>query len=457
MMELYAFGFNGHGQLSPPSLSNARFSDINSTPLKIHKAADISVVWTSWCDAVIATKSTPETPAQYHGSGPLSNHEQTVPLDRNNLSSRVHFGGQFGNGLQGFIDNETTSQNITFIGDPRSPAQETIALPGPIRIQHVVVHSNESLTVIVENTTPSSADTNNHHILRFPSTPAFKSWLHSPSPEFLNNPIPNFTQVVSNATTIAALSPTGRVYTWTNDPRFPKCLGRPISPSTPSYAPHPIEYLSETTVTKLASGGYTTAALSADGSLFLWGQSAPGTPHELDVLKDEPPVRDEDLFVPDISFDLFLPPPPPSYGPWSPQSSAAWAKEVARMRYRGELPPHPQDPHPKHAPDDDADEFVKCVELGHGDELEAYHVGVGNGHVIVAARASGREAGKRSVFAMGEAQNGQLGLGQLHGARASFVPGLEAIGAFDGLKVKQIVCRGWSSWVVVEGHAASED
>ncbi|KAF2659400.1 RCC1/BLIP-II, partial [Lophiostoma macrostomum CBS 122681] len=183
------------------------------------------------------------------------------------------------------------------------------------------------------------------------------------------------------------------VYTWTTDRRFPACLGREATADAPAHMPSLIPYLSETRIVKIASGGYMTAALSSDGEFFLWGQACPGTEGEL------------------------------------------------------ALPKHPDDERPEREAstvDDDQDEIVKCVEIKMpgGDEARVVDVAVGHGHILVAVEVGEDTA----VFAAGEGESGQLGLGEAIKFQSDFteIPGLR------GLKVKNMAAAGWSSWVVME-------
>jgi alpha-tubulin suppressor-like RCC1 family protein len=98
---------------------------------------------------------------------------------------------------------------------------------------------------------------------------------------------------------------------------------------------------------------------------------------------------------------------------------------------------------------DDEDEYVKTVELGEG--ARVVDVGVGNAHVLVAV-----EAGEsRAVWAAGDNQYGALGLGPEMEGR-EFVEEFTAVEALNGKRVKQMVCAGMSSFVVVEAESTDE-
>lgn len=206
------------------------------------------------------------------------------------------------------------------------------------------------------------------------------------------------TQLVTNATTATALSPSGWVYTRTTDPRYPSCLGRP---HTGTLDFEPVPYLSETHVVKIASGGYTSAAISEEGELFMWGQSCPGTEGELGVLRGldyESERGDRETFI------------------------------------CGET---------------EQDEYVKCLSICiDGHVARAYDVAIGFGHVLVAAK---NDVGAHVVFSGGCGGEGQLG----HGRPVDFLAEFEELTVLRGNRVVQLAASGWSSFVVTEYTDAS--
>ncbi|KAF2798923.1 hypothetical protein K505DRAFT_295637 [Melanomma pulvis-pyrius CBS 109.77] len=412
-MELYTFGFNGHAQLQLPSPRHqiATSKDNILTPRLALQSQSIQVLWSSWCDSLIAYHISTSTPTQpkivYTGTGLSSiqtTHIEKLAQSTDNISHLQFFGTPLGSGLQGILN--TANSEVTFFArDASEPSQEisTHTPPKDLSIHHISLTSGGHISL--NTTLPGATETN---ILAFPTLAALIAWLDNtepnPQPTILSpNPPQLFTQIVSNATTTTALTTTGLVCTWTPDPRYPKLLGRPVSHSTPSTHPHPLPYLSETEIVKISSGGYLTAALSSDGELFIWGQACPGSTSTLSILD-------------------------------------------------GELPSHPEDsvsdPH-AHVADHEADqdEFVRCVELKiRGREARVTHVAVGSGHVIVAAESAGGRNVERSVFAAGQGESGQLGVG----AVLEFTEGFREVEWLRGRKVLAVEVEGWSSWVVAK-------
>jgi hypothetical protein len=203
-------------------------------------------------------------------------------------------------------------------------------------------------------------------------------------------------QICTNATTATALGSDGKVYTTTRDARYAKCLGRVY---TRSAGFEGVPYLEETEVKKISSGGYMSAAVSADGELFLWGQGNPGGGQQLAVLKEE--------------------------------DALDGGREMVQTGIIVE---------------DGQDEMVKCMSVFvEGEEASVYDVAVGHGHVLVATEAP-VEGGstRRAVLGAGTNGKGQLGLS----SKAEFVHDFEELPAFRGRKIEQMAATAWSTFVV---------
>ena len=399
-MELCTFGFNGHAQLELPFQNED--SKYTPKPDFSGRFNDLQILWASWCDAtsnlpqpsllchspskflVVVWQDLIKHPCKIHYTGSGLTTTQTAYFkkleNQHEKYSQFQF---FGAPLSvGLNGILDTSQSTITIFKPDSDIFTTYRPPDNIRIHHIALTSGGTVALVAAH--PRYSGTS---IASFSSITALQSWLvqnsSAPSPSVLQTfPAMTFKQLVSNATTTTGLTTTGQVYTWTHDSRYPKLLGRPVDPDTPASIPHRIEYFSETIITDIASGGYLTAAISSDGELYLWGQSCPGTVGSL----------------------------------------AIFQKSV----------------------DDDADEFVKCVELSIGGrEAQITRVAVGSGHVIVAAET---KKGERAVFAAGQGGCGQLGLS----GTPEFLEEFTELKGLRKRKVVEIRASGWSTWVVVK-------
>ena len=386
---LYRFGIDASNSFTKTTI-----------PTRIHTAACITILWSSWCDLVYTTTDEPNTGTiTYMGTSLTANQqlEFTSPTSKINLALSSpgcrlsFFGSAMHDGVRGYICDD----KITIFGTPAEQAGlgdqyreiATWALPSPVA--EVIMCSDGSL-ILAHKQGPN--DTGGINTL--PSLQALKEYCSKTAdaePERLATFTP--TQLAANATTATALSSNGQVYTHSADPRYPFTLGRP---PTNSSVFEPVLYLSELAIAKIASGGYMTAAISSEGELFLWSQANPGTKGELGVLH---------------KLDYNQNP--------GPKDTVIWG-------------------------DSEQDEYVKCLHVFiNGTEAAVEDVAIGTGHILVTAR-DGRS--ERVVFAAGCGSEGQLGVGRT----VEFVSEFEEVWALKGKRVIQMAAAGWSSFVVVE-------
>ena len=112
-------------------------------------------------------------------------------------------------------------------------------------------------------------------ILQFPTLNNFHNWFQNPASMELDSHVLHgqAKQLIANTATFLALTEPpqggGDVYSW-GDARFGS-LGRSITASTPAERPGLIDALGGLKIVKIASGGWTSAALSEDGALYIWG------------------------------------------------------------------------------------------------------------------------------------------------------------------------------------------
>jgi hypothetical protein len=378
----------------------------------IGRSLRIKVVWKSWCDQVYASfDGVRVCVVVYMGTGltaaqkkhVIRNVELGHAVDAKDGWGIMWFGSVMHEGLRGYVLSKRTADDavseqkvVVFATDVEIkdgvPEIQSYEMSGDIKISAIKVLSDGSLVL---STKTKSADTDS--ILDVSDFEQLRQYLSSGSLPQASSQTPYISRspptCVTNATTITVLDADGKVWTSTKDPRYPKTLGRPYDASS-DFASVP--YLSETIITKIASGGYMTAAVSSEGELFLWGQACPGSTGELMVLK----------------------------------GSEEGMMSKTRVSATGEQ-----------------DEYVKCLDIFiDGEEASVYDVATGHGHIMVAAEV--QRAGMetiRAVFAAGENSKDQLGLGET----GEFREGFEEVVAWRGKQVMQLAAAGWSGFAVM--------
>ncbi|EAT77003.2 hypothetical protein SNOG_15628 [Parastagonospora nodorum SN15] len=341
-MKLFAFGYD-------PSSPSSTTPDVSSPPSPLLRAACIKILWASWCDSIIAHTSSSDTSqrtVEYRGRGLTSAqamHIANSPVIKEAVSQKEigieFFGSSMHEGVRGYT---TPTSVIVFSSELEIESGDDEIQTYPMAIALIRMDSSGGYLV-------SSGD----GIVYFDGFASFRGYLEAKS-----------------TTSSGKLAPF--------EPR------------------EWFEYLSETCIIKVASGGYMTAAVSAEGELFLWGQANPGDEMMVSVLGEK--------------------------GALGSSTSTAISA------------------------DEDQDEMVKCLNVRvEGQEAFVYDVAIGHGHVLVAAEVQ-RDGcvTARAVLGAGCNENGQLGLP----ISKQFVGDFEAIPAFAGLKIEKLVAKGWSTLVV---------
>ncbi|KAF2829691.1 hypothetical protein CC86DRAFT_284709 [Ophiobolus disseminans] len=408
-MELLVFGHNAHFS------SHVRLRHANPAHNPTYNAStralcatEIQILWSSWCDAVIAYRNnTNDWSVEYVGTGLTDSQRDRIDgseviaqaVDKRTLREIDFFGSAMHDGLRGYVvidherkESKATSYATELEMEAGVPEQQFHSVPHIMDVLGIRVGSNNDIHVSTVSTRTGGGYI--HHLAGLADLwETFASNVMFPSAQSVGYLTP--VQWCTNATTATALDKKGRVYTATRDPRYPNCLGRAYAHAHPTeFLPMP--YLSETYVTEIASGGYMTAAASASNELFLWGQACPGSDGELSVLREHVASNDS-------------------------QTSGIRAE-------------------------DEQDDIVKCLTVRiDGEEAYVVDVAVGHGHVLVAAEVQRKsDSEKRAVFAAGDNSKGQLGFDPSR----PYLPDFEEVVAFRGKKIQQLAASGWSSYIV---------
>ncbi|KAI1055725.1 hypothetical protein LB506_009325, partial [Fusarium annulatum] len=123
----------------------------------------------------------------------------------------------------------------------------------------------------------------NHAIARYPSLAAWKankstdSWPCKAAVRQITAYDAGFIILLEDQTVLSC-----------GDPRFRDCLGREVDESRPANEPGVIQDLSDLgePIKKIAAAGYTAAALTESGGLYLWGMAPPGSQSRHNVFRD---------------------------------------------------------------------------------------------------------------------------------------------------------------------------
>ncbi|KAF2689527.1 hypothetical protein K458DRAFT_427670 [Lentithecium fluviatile CBS 122367] len=366
------------------------------TPKLVVEAPWMRILWASWCDLVYAYVKHGDFKLEYLGTS--LRPQQATHVRKTGLEPMMRFfGHQMSHGLMGIISPR--AQLITFfhpekaIWDGKKPIERHSYKSEAWDILNTQFMGGDG--VLISNSLAGGFAVDMPSVDRFEDSDLNG---HVPLPLHHRERL-GFapSEWCTNATTFTALDENGKVYTYATDRRYPKCLGRPFETQIGTHLGDraaPIPYFSETRIERIASGGYYTAAITDDGELYIWGQACPtpnfpNEPPELDVL----------------------------------QRSA----------------------------NEDEDEFVHCVNLEvHGREAIAKDVAIGHGHVLVVVEVKGDVPNEIFCTVLGAGQNDR---GQLGREDRYFSKDFVEIEKFRGEDIKQVICVGYSSFVVVARHS----
>ena len=372
------------------------------TPTAVATSEDVEVLWLSWCDLIYTTRVACQATLIVYSGTSLSSRQQEELISHSSMypaptRSLGFFGDSTHHGVRGYICEQNLSVFSSLAEETKDQEVGTWDVLASPDIGEIRMCSKNSLLVCLPLLTPETTKTNSKGSIV--TMPHPKDLANRSATTETYETVAGFapTQLVVNATTATALSPSGQVYTRTTDPRYPSTLGRPYTGTSKFEV---IPYLSETRIKKIASGGYMTAAISEDGELFLWGQSNPGTGAELGVLHRL-----------DYNYDAMR------------DKTAIYGDTVQ---------------------DDDVKVLNMSIEGGGlytGCSCFAYDVAIGSGHILVAAE---KETGELVVFAAGCGAEGQLGTGRTVDFESEFIE----VVALRGRRIKQLAAAGWSSYVV---------
>ncbi|EME49090.1 hypothetical protein DOTSEDRAFT_67971 [Dothistroma septosporum NZE10] len=276
---LMAAGCNAHHQLRD------RDGDIRSfSKLDVHSgSATATILFSGWSTTVIQA-------GQVFSMG--NQHYQptcSAPPTFSGLQLRSAFGDQ--NGLLGCLDDHG---RLYFVNEPREtdthlPLVCKSEQSSPL-IGNVALAQNGRIALSLKQAPNGGLC----HIVEFEDLDSLKGWFEDPSAEQNYPPshhmLPGrLKQMVAATGHFVLLMESGEVYTW-GDARY-QSLARPVTgiDSSPAASPGIVEALGGLHISKVAAGGWLGAALSRDGTLYIWGSTTPAAPGTVDALESADP------------------------------------------------------------------------------------------------------------------------------------------------------------------------
>jgi hypothetical protein len=263
---LLAAGFNAHGQLSPDTECDI----LNFIPICETSGSDLQVLFAGWSQTVIVAKG---------GLLCLGHAQETTKSAIIAAGRGLVWTSALGD-INGLLLTLTSSNKVHILSK-----EEKIENEDPPRIGHIALAQNGRVALTFQQTPTAQRS----HIMEFASYERFLEWYGDPSGDE-NYPdghhmLPGRPkQLLANTGIFQLLMESGEVYTW-GDPRY-ESLGRPID-AIPADKPGSVEALGGLQIAKIAAGGWMCAALSEDGTLYIWGTTSPGGKAKIGPLRGE--------------------------------------------------------------------------------------------------------------------------------------------------------------------------
>lgn len=291
-VDFYVAGSNSYRQILD---SDCKTFDTFTRTLR--NAPDFSVLYAGWTTTVLSF------PDVIFG---ISQHQRFVAPTAEGAQPFVPNGPGFGtkDGFTGFV--EQSGQVVLLLPQLRNASfSASVFEPGgtieidwslfPVDMQvtpalgFVAIAGNDRVVA----TRLQAPDQHHCHVMEFETLTKFAGWLKIPNSE-IAYPDVHYTllgrpkQLLANEATFLLPMDDGEVYSW-GDPSY-NSLGRNFTgeQATPAREPGLVEALQGLQITKIASEGLLSAALSRENVLYLWGVGRPGVHQQIRSLRKAP-------------------------------------------------------------------------------------------------------------------------------------------------------------------------
>ncbi|KAK5678911.1 hypothetical protein LTS10_008566 [Elasticomyces elasticus] len=271
-------GLNAHSQLQAGTQAGIR----KFAPVKdlLSSQGGVDVLFAGWSTTVFSSGNKIWTQGFQSLSSTLGGD------DAEDLQIRSVIGDH--DGLLALLSTSGNLYTVSSSSDPQPPTLQLMTTEASPSIALIALSGTGRIAL----TFKQAPNGNLCHIAEFNTLDRFLAWYRDPSDSDCypdkHHMLPGRpTQLLANTASFVLLLESGDVHSW-GDPRH-QSLGRTINGEGAKKADEPgsVEALGGLKITKIASGGWMSAAISEDGALYLWGAAgAPGHDRSIGCVRE---------------------------------------------------------------------------------------------------------------------------------------------------------------------------
>ncbi|KAF2433986.1 RCC1/BLIP-II [Tothia fuscella] len=284
VMELYACGFNAHGQLGGMDTKKTSNTDIHTWE-KISSGPDIKILFVGWSSLIVLVDSAIWISGQVQPV-PTTNTDllPTFILEEELDTEVESVYGSVLDGPIGVIDKERRMWE--FARAPNYNESRIMLEPLPRQIIQGPDFIAMDYSGHVYAACPLDTVRKEYRLFEFSDYYTCSRWASLNHPYSTKNTpkhhhIPStIKSLIAGATSFALLTIEGSVLTW-GDTRYGGNLARLVSDEDPAATPCLVDALGGIPISKISTGGWIFGALSKDKDLYLWGSGKPGNQDRL--------------------------------------------------------------------------------------------------------------------------------------------------------------------------------